>query len=123
MDNVTIPENDFGKIKKVTRVGLGGEGVLRTHGMAAEAKKVISEAAEQKITYFDCARVYADSERYYGAVWGARPDARSRVFQASKSAGRTAPSWVAYSVRPRSSSATRTKGGRACSASPSAGPL
>jgi aryl-alcohol dehydrogenase-like predicted oxidoreductase len=41
------------------------------------------------ITYFDSARVYSDSEVYYGAVWRRIPETRSRVFQASKSAGRS----------------------------------
>jgi len=83
-----ITEKPFGKIQNVTCVGLGGEGVLRTYGRSAEAEKVISEAISQKITYFDCARVYADSERYYGAVWGKNPQLRKSIFQASKSASR-----------------------------------
>jgi aryl-alcohol dehydrogenase-like predicted oxidoreductase len=88
MNGQLIPENEFGTITKVTRVGLGGEGVLRTHSRPDEAQDVITEAIAQKITYFDCARVYADSELYYGSVWGRRPEARSRIFQASKSASR-----------------------------------
>ncbi len=88
MNENQIIEKPFGKIKNITCVGLGGEGVLRTYGRAAEAEKVISEAVVQKITYFDCARVYADSERYYGAVWGKNPQLRNSIFQASKSASR-----------------------------------
>ncbi len=83
-----IPENDFGKTRKVTRVGLGGEGVLRTHGRAGEAEKVIEEAVALGIAYFDCARVYADSELYYGEIWGRKPEERAKIFQASKSASR-----------------------------------
>ncbi|MFO8083842.1 MAG: aldo/keto reductase [Desulfobacterales bacterium] len=83
-----IIEKPFGNIKKVTSVGLGGEGVLRTHGRGEEAEKVISEAVSQKISYFDCARVYADSEKYYGTVWGQNPQLRKNIFQASKSASR-----------------------------------
>lgn len=83
-----IIEKPFGNVKKVTSVGLGGEGVLRTHGRGEEAEKVISEAVSQKISYFDCARVYADSEKYYGAVWGKNPQLRKNIFQASKSASR-----------------------------------
>jgi aryl-alcohol dehydrogenase-like predicted oxidoreductase len=83
-----IIEKAFGSIRNVTCVGLGGEGVLRTHGRHDEAEKVISEAISQEITYFDCARVYADSERYYGAVWGKTPELRKSIFQASKSASR-----------------------------------
>jgi aryl-alcohol dehydrogenase-like predicted oxidoreductase len=74
----------------VTRVGLGGEGVLRTFGREAEAKAVIESALAEGITYFDCAAAYAGSQGYYGLVWGERPDQRARVFQASKSAGRMA---------------------------------
>jgi aryl-alcohol dehydrogenase-like predicted oxidoreductase len=67
---------------------LGGEGVLRTIGRRIEAVEVIHAARASGIAYFDSARVYADSERYYGEVWGAEADARARVFQASKSAAR-----------------------------------
>ena len=88
MNEIKIIEKPFGNIRNVTCVGLGGEGVLRTFGRAHEAEKVISEAIAQKITYYDCARVYADSERYYGAVWGKNPQLRKTVFQASKSASR-----------------------------------
>ena len=87
MNEMKIPTNKFGN-KQVTRVGLGGEGVLRTHGRGTEAEKVVTEALDQNITYFDCARVYADSELYYGRVWGRDPEKRATVFQASKSASR-----------------------------------
>ena len=88
MDERKIPENDFGKYRKVTRVGLGGEGVLRTRDRAGDAEEVIGEAIAQKITYFDSARVYADSELYYGEIWGRKPEERAKIFQASKSASR-----------------------------------
>ncbi len=88
MNEIEIIEKPFGNIRNVTCVGLGGEGVLRTYGRVNEAEKVISETISQKITYFDCARVYADSERYYGAVWGKNPQLRKSIFQASKSASR-----------------------------------
>ena len=88
MNENEITEKPFGKIQKVTCVGLGGEGVLRTFDRAVEAEKVISEAVSRKITYFDSARVYADSERYYGAIWGKDPEMRKSIFQASKSASR-----------------------------------
>ncbi|MDD3856446.1 MAG: aldo/keto reductase [Methanoculleus sp.] len=79
----------FGKTgREVTRVGLGGEGVLRTFGQHAEAEAVITEALEQGITYFDSAKAYAGSEDYYGEVWRNRPDLRESVFLASKSASR-----------------------------------
>ena len=60
--------------KPVTMVGLGGEGVLRTYGKTQAAVAVIQEAIVQGITYFDCAHVYADSELYYGTVWGKFPE-------------------------------------------------
>jgi len=75
-------------LEKYGRIGLGGEGVLRTVGRGDEAREVIDEALEQGIGYFDSARVYADSERYYGSVWRERPEERARIFQTSKSASR-----------------------------------
>lgn len=89
MNPIAIPAVLFGSTgRSVTRVGLGGEGVLRTNGRGAEAMEVIRAAIDAGIGYFDCARVYADSELYYGSVWSADPAARQRVFQASKSAVR-----------------------------------
>ena len=79
----------FGKDgPEVTVTGLGGEGILRTHGQHARAQQVIEEAASQGITYFDSARAYDGSEGYLGRFWEARPDLRRRVFQTSKSARR-----------------------------------
>jgi len=87
---VEIAARSFGKTGSIaTRVGLGGEGVLRTHGRSQEALAVIEEAARQGITYFDSARAYAGSEGYYGAFWKQHSDLRSRIFQTSKSASRT----------------------------------
>ena len=81
--------NMFGQTgRKVTCVGLGGEGVLRTHNHMAEAERVIRSALDEGISYFDCAHVYADSELYYGSVWRKKPQLRTRIFQASKSASR-----------------------------------
>ena len=74
--------------QKVTRAGLGGEGILRTQGRNHESREVIQAAIDQGITYFDSARVYADSELYYGHLWKAQPHLRAEVFQASKSASR-----------------------------------
>jgi aryl-alcohol dehydrogenase-like predicted oxidoreductase len=62
--------------------------VLRTFDRAGEARAVIQEALAQGITYYDCARVYADSERYYGSLWKKHPQTRATVFQTSKSARR-----------------------------------
>jgi aryl-alcohol dehydrogenase-like predicted oxidoreductase len=75
-------------LEKHGRVGLGGEGVLRTFGRIPEAQDVILKAVDQGIAYFDSAHVYADSELYYGTVWQECPQIRSQIFQASKSASR-----------------------------------
>ena len=84
-----IPKNAFGQTnQEVTIVGLGGEGVLRTHGQTAQAQEVIKEAIAQGITYFDSANAYAGSEGYYGSLWRESPEIRSQIFQASKSASR-----------------------------------
>ncbi|NYT02755.1 MAG: aldo/keto reductase [Methanosarcinales archaeon] len=79
----------FGRTgREVTRVGLGGEGVLRTFGREEEALAVIGESVAQGIGYFDSARVYAGSEGYYGLFWPEHPSQRAGAFQASKSASR-----------------------------------
>ena len=89
MAHQPIDKNVFaGSEVTVTRVGLGGEGVLRTHGEGDRARKVIRAALAEGITYFDSARVYADSELYYGALWGMVPETRRMVFQTSKSTRR-----------------------------------
>jgi aryl-alcohol dehydrogenase-like predicted oxidoreductase len=89
MDTPAIDTTIFGKTgQKVTRVGLGGEGILRTFGEVEGAQAVIWEAVRKGITYFDSARVYAGSEGYYGSIWSEHPEARARIFQASKSASR-----------------------------------
>lgn len=86
---MAIAARSFGKAgPAVTRVGLGGEGVLRSHGRSPEALAVIEEAAFQGITYFDSARAYSGSEGYYGAFWREHSSSRSRIFQTSKSAAR-----------------------------------
>lgn len=73
---------------KVTCVGLGGEGILRTCGREEEARAVIREALANGISYFDSAAAYAGSQGYYGSIWKRDPDLRARIFQASKSASR-----------------------------------
>jgi aryl-alcohol dehydrogenase-like predicted oxidoreductase len=89
MTHHQIDKRSFGKTNQtVSRTGLGGEGILRTHGNNTQAQAVIREAIDQGITYFDSARVYADSECYYGSLWGKHPQNRSAIFQASKSASR-----------------------------------
>jgi aryl-alcohol dehydrogenase-like predicted oxidoreductase len=85
-----IPTRVFGKTGiKVTVTGLGGEGILRTYGQEGEAWRVIREAVDQGISYFDCARAYAGSEMYYGQVWARHPEDRARIFQAGKSGSRS----------------------------------
>jgi aryl-alcohol dehydrogenase-like predicted oxidoreductase len=89
MKESPIGTAEFGKSgREVTIVGLGGEGILRTHGREREAQDVILEAVRQGITYFDSARAYAGSESYYGSVWPKHPDLRPRIFQTSKSGRR-----------------------------------
>ena len=84
-----IATNVFGNTsQQVTVVGLGGEGILRSYGRKTQAVEVIHEAIGQGISYFDSARVYSDSEVYYGMVWGSNPEKRSEIFQTSKSASR-----------------------------------
>jgi aryl-alcohol dehydrogenase-like predicted oxidoreductase len=86
---LVITTRPFGKKgPAVTQVGLGGEGVLRTHGRTPEALAVIEEAAAQGINYFDSARAYAGSEGYYGEFWSEHSSLRPEMFQTSKSASR-----------------------------------
>jgi aryl-alcohol dehydrogenase-like predicted oxidoreductase len=70
------------------RVGLGGEGVLRTEGRESEALAVLNAAYESGIRYFDSAPAYAGSEQYQGLFWAQHPEWRSETFQAGKSAKR-----------------------------------
>ncbi len=74
--------------RKVSLVGLGGEGVLRTYNRMKEAQAVIRAALDEGVTYFDSARVYSDSEIYYGSIWKQEPALRKSIFQTSKSASR-----------------------------------
>ena len=74
------------------RIGLGGEGVLRTEGRDQEARKMLEAAYGSGIRYFDSAPAYADSERYYGRFWDQHPDWKTHSFQTSKSAHRDAKS-------------------------------
>ncbi len=77
-----------GGSQQVTTVGLGGEGILRTTNRLPHARKVIFEALDQGITYFDSAAAYGDSELYLGSVWKENPAARQKIFQTSKSGKR-----------------------------------
>ena len=89
MGDTQIRTRTFGRDgPSITAVGLGGEGILRTHGKTEAARAVIHEALTQGITYFDSARAYAGSQEYYGTIWSKNPELREGVFQASKSASR-----------------------------------
>jgi predicted aldo/keto reductase-like oxidoreductase len=72
------------------RIGLGGEGVLRTEGRTKDALAMLSAAYEAGIRYYDSAPAYAGSERYYGSFWARHPDRKELTFQTSKSAQRSA---------------------------------
>lgn len=84
---VSLPTRLLGKTgRHVSLFGLGGEGVLRTHGKRDEAVQVIRRALDLGVTYFDTAPAYASSRDYYGAVLG---DRRPGIFLASKTHDRT----------------------------------
>jgi aryl-alcohol dehydrogenase-like predicted oxidoreductase len=70
---------------RVLPVSLGGEGILRTTGRAREAVPVILEALRLGVRYCDTAPAYQQSQDYYGEAFRqAGPDARAKVFLASK---------------------------------------
>lgn len=84
---MNLPTSTFGPAgPSITRLGLGGEGVLRTFGRDREARDVIEAALTGGITYCESARAYAGSESYYGKVLGSR---REAVFLATKTHDRT----------------------------------
>jgi len=81
-----IPTRKLGRTGiEVTILGLGGEGVLRTHGFEREAYALINRALDLGITYCESARAYDGSESYYGKALQER---RSEVFLTSKSHAR-----------------------------------
>ena len=83
----SIPTRPLGRTGlRVSQIGLGGEGVLRTFDRRDEALRVIHRALDLGITYFDCARAYAGSEEYYGYALGSR---RDKIFLTSKAFERT----------------------------------
>ncbi len=82
-----LPRRAFGRTGfEATLFGLGGEGVLRTHGLEGEAARVIHRALDQGVNYCDTAPAYDGSLDYYGAALGER---RREVFLASKTSDRT----------------------------------
>ena len=82
------------RLRKLTgskeRIGLGGEGVLRTEGRRQEALAMLTAAYEAGIRYYDSAPAYAGSERYYGLFWAQHPERKEFTFQTSKSGQRSA---------------------------------
>jgi aryl-alcohol dehydrogenase-like predicted oxidoreductase len=79
--------------QKVTLLGLGGEGVLRTVGRDKEAVSLINRALDLGIGYFESARAYSGSESYYGKALGER---RRQIFLTSKSHDRTREGALAH---------------------------
>ncbi len=79
--------------QKVTVLGLGGEGVLRTYGQDRAATALINRALDLGLTYFESARAYSGSEAYYGKALGER---RKNIFLASKSHDRTKKGALAH---------------------------
>ncbi len=84
---MALPRTQLGRTGvAVTRLGLGGEGILRTYGREPEAEALIRAALDAGITYFETARAYSGSEAYLGrGLKGRRQD----IFLTSKSHGRT----------------------------------
>jgi aryl-alcohol dehydrogenase-like predicted oxidoreductase len=77
-------------IGNVYRIGLGGEGVLRTEGREQETQKMLEAAYEGGIRYFDSDLLTRTVKRYYGRFWDQHPDWKTLAFQTSKSAQRDA---------------------------------
>src|SRR6266702_879342 len=81
-----IPKRQLGRTGvEVTILGLGGEGILRTHSYEREAYALINRALDLGITYCESARAYDGSESYYGKALRER---KSEVFLTSKSHAR-----------------------------------
>jgi aryl-alcohol dehydrogenase-like predicted oxidoreductase len=84
---MSLPLRHLGKTGvSVTRLGLGGEGILRTFNREKEALAMIEAALEAGINYFESARAYSGSEAYLGQGLKGH---RERIFLTSKSHGRT----------------------------------
>jgi predicted aldo/keto reductase-like oxidoreductase len=82
-----LPTRPLGRTgERVTLFGLGGEGILRTHGETAKAVQVIRRALDRGVNYCDTAPAYASSMDYYGAALGER---RRQVFLACKTHDRS----------------------------------
>lgn len=82
-----LPKRKLGNTGvEVSILGLGGEGILRTHDEEDRAIPLIRRALNLGITYFESARAYSGSESYYGLALQER---RREIFLASKSHERT----------------------------------
>jgi predicted aldo/keto reductase-like oxidoreductase len=82
-----LPRRPLGRAGiPITLFGLGGEGILRTHGETKAAARVINRALDNGVNHCDTAPAYASSMDYYGAALGER---RRDIFLASKTAIRT----------------------------------
>ena len=87
VDKNILPKRPLGKTgEEISILGLGGEGILRTHEQEEETVPLIRRALDLGITYFESARAYASSESYYGMALQER---RKDIFLASKSHERT----------------------------------
>ncbi len=84
---MTLPQKTLGRTGcAATRLGLGGEGVLRTYGQDRQAQAMIEAALEAGVNYFETARAYSGSESYLGRGLKGH---RDRIFLTSKTHGRT----------------------------------
>jgi predicted aldo/keto reductase-like oxidoreductase len=91
---MTSPTRILGRTRqRVTILGLGGEGVLRTVGQDKAATALINRALDLGITYCESARAYSGSEAYYGKALGER---RKEIFLTSKSHDRTKKGALAH---------------------------
>jgi aryl-alcohol dehydrogenase-like predicted oxidoreductase len=91
---MNIPRQELGSTGvKVTMLGLGGEGILRSRGYDREAYDLINRALDLGITYCESARAYDGSESYYGKALRER---RSEIFLTSKSHARDKRGAVAH---------------------------
>ena len=83
VEKIIIPKSPLGKTgEEISMLGLGGEGIFRTHDQEEEAVALIRRALDLGITYFESARAYASSESYYGMALQER---RRDIFLTSKS--------------------------------------
>jgi aryl-alcohol dehydrogenase-like predicted oxidoreductase len=84
---MTLPQQILGRTGySATRLGLGGEGVLRTFDHDRQAQAVIEAALAAGVNYFETARAYSGSESYLGRGLKGH---RDKIFLTSKSHGRS----------------------------------